>query len=347
MTVVGGDRVSDDDLASWSSAQQEDAELVSPFFRPEFAQIVAAVRADVAVGVVRTETEPAFFPFQRRRFGGGVAVGGRLSDYHGVVGRPPPELDARGLLRGCGLRSWRFDAAVASQEIFRPYHRRARSSPFLDLSRGFEAYVGERVAAGSDQVADVRKQAERLAADAGALRFEAHVGERSALELLIRWKSEQYVRTGAVDIFTFPWVRAVVDRVHATQGSDFAGLLSVLYAADRPVAAHLGLRSSSAWHYWLPAYDLRFAKYSPGLILLLRMAEAAPALGLDRIDLGKGDALYKSRLANGSAQLAAGSVDATPAAAVAGFSSRLGSRLIRKTPLSRRVDVSSTRRAFG
>src|SRR5439155_26757471 len=80
VSVVGVDRVSDEDLASWSSAQQEDAELVRPFFRPEFAQIVAAVRADVAVGVVRTETEPAFFPFQRRRFGGGVAVGGRLSD---------------------------------------------------------------------------------------------------------------------------------------------------------------------------------------------------------------------------------------------------------------------------
>jgi CelD/BcsL family acetyltransferase involved in cellulose biosynthesis len=40
------------------------------------------------------------------------------------------------------------------------------------------------------------------------------------------------------------------------------------------------------------------------------MAEAAPGLGLQVIDLGKGDSMYKQRLASGSTLLAEGCVEA-------------------------------------
>jgi CelD/BcsL family acetyltransferase involved in cellulose biosynthesis len=51
------------------------------------------------------------------------------------------------------------------------------------------------------------------------------------------------------------------------------------------------------------------ARYSPGLILLLKMAEHAPSLGVRTIDLGKGMSLYKKRLMNASIPLAHGSVE--------------------------------------
>jgi CelD/BcsL family acetyltransferase involved in cellulose biosynthesis len=344
--VVAGDRVPDADREAWARVQEAEPSLASPFFRPEFTEIVAAVRDDVAVAVVRGDDDAIFFPFQRGRRGRGRPVGGRLSDYHGLVARGSPDLDAKTLLRACRLRGWDFDAVVAAQRTFEPFHRRVRSSPYVDLSRGFETFVRERAAAGSDQVVDVQRQAERLKAEVGTVRFEAHVDDTAGLEVLLRWKSDQYRRTGAVDIFTYPWVREVVSRIQATRNADFAGLLSMLYVSDQPVAAHLGMRSRSVWHYWLPSYERRFARYSPGLILLLKMAEAARELGLEAIDLGKGDALYKSRLANANATLAEGSVDVSSVGRITGSSRRLAGRIGQRTPVAGRLARREIRRQF-
>lgn len=346
MGVVAGDRVTDADREAWARVQEAEPSLASPFFRPEFTEIVAAVRDDVAVAVVRRDDDVTFFPFQRGRLGRGRPVGGRLSDYQGLVARGNPDLDAKTLLRACGLHGWDFDAVVAAQRTFEPFHRRVRSSPYLDLSRGFETFVAERAAARSDQVVDVQRQAERLTADVGPVRFETHVEDSTGLELLFRWKSDQYRRTGSLDIFTYPWVREVASRIQAARNEGFAGLLSMLYVSDQPVAAHLGMRSRSVWHYWLPAYDRRFAKYSPGLILLLRMAEAAGELGLPAIDLGKGDALYKSRLANANATLAEGSADVSSVGRVTGSSTRLARRIGQRTPVAGRLARREIRRQF-
>src|SRR5204863_4610170 len=105
-----------------------------------------------------------------------------------------------------------------------------------------------------------------------------------------------------------PWIAAVVERVRGTQDADFAGLLSVLYSGDQIVAAHLGARSRSVWHYWLPCYDRRLAKYSPGSLLLIEMAKSAESIGMRYIDLGQGLEEYKLRFMNGSIGIAAGSI---------------------------------------
>ena len=60
-----------------------------------------------------------------------------------------------------------------------------------------------------------------------------------------------------------------------------------------------------------PAYDPKFATYSPGLVLLAKVVEEAPLLGLHVIDLGKGAEGYKGRFANASIPLAEGSVEAS------------------------------------
>ena len=102
----------------------------------------------------------------------------------------------------------------------------------------------------------------------------------------------------------------------------FAGMLSLLYAGKRLVAGHFGMRGRFAWHYWFPAYDPEMAKYSPGLILLLKMAEHAPSLGVRTIDLGLGMSLYKQRLMNASVPLAGGSVELSPWRSLKGYGRR-------------------------
>jgi CelD/BcsL family acetyltransferase involved in cellulose biosynthesis len=110
------------------------------------------------------------------------------------------------------------------------------------------------------------------------------------------WKSEQYRRIAAIDRFDRPWVVGLLEALHATHGAHFNGLLSAIYAGDQPVAAQFGLLSGDVYAGWVTAYDPRFARYSPGLVKLLRVAEELAALGVHTIDLGEGAAAYKERL---------------------------------------------------
>ena len=73
----------------------------------------------------------------------------------------------------------------------------------------------------------------------------------------------------------------------------------------------MGMRSKTVLHGWFAAYDPAFAKYSPGILLLLDMAKRASSPGISIIDMGKGSEPYKQRL-NGAIQIAEGSVVVSP-----------------------------------
>jgi CelD/BcsL family acetyltransferase involved in cellulose biosynthesis len=149
----------------------------------------------------------------------------------------------------------------------------------------------------------------RMAREIGPISFIPHSNDAALLQKVLRWKSAQYVRTGQRDLFAIAWVAGLMEHMHATCSRGFAGRLSLLYAGDHLVAGHFGMRTPQVWHYWFPAYDVRFAKYSPGLVLLLKIAEHASATGAKHIDLGKGMSLYKERFMNARALLSYGSVE--------------------------------------
>jgi CelD/BcsL family acetyltransferase involved in cellulose biosynthesis len=154
------------------------------------------------------------------------------------------------------------------------------------------------------------------------------------------------------DRFRAPRNVALLERIQATRTEAFAGILSALYAGPDLVAVHMGMRSREVWHWWFPAYEPRFARYSPGTILLLRMAAEAGRLGIRAIDLGRHDELYKERLKSGSVEIAEGTVSVpslTAARLVAGRSLKaalartpLGepARALGRAARSRRGDVS-------
>jgi CelD/BcsL family acetyltransferase involved in cellulose biosynthesis len=211
-------------------------------------------------------------------------------------------------VKHCRLVAWNFDHLLTSQSSFTAFHHGIEPSPQLDLSRGYESYASERRAAG-EQIKKCGNLMRRIEREVGPLRLVAHTCADGPLRQTLAWKSRQYLESGKADLFAVSWVRAAVERVHAAQVEGFRGMLSLLYAGERLVAGHFGMRGRSVWHYWFPAYDPLMAKYSPGLILLLKMAEYAPSLGVCTIDLGKGMSLYKQRLMNASVSLAHGSVE--------------------------------------
>jgi CelD/BcsL family acetyltransferase involved in cellulose biosynthesis len=297
--IISAAELSDDLVCRWRALQQQNPVLTSPHFRPEFTQAVARVRPDAFVAVLDGGT--AFFPFQRNPWKLGSPIGGPLSDYHGLIAPSDYRCDAADLLRACRLRSWDFDHVPAEQMTFADWRSADVGSHVIDLREG--ALLGSKKLRDSSM-----RQRRRLEDDHGPVDVAFDTKDHDVLRLCLDWKSAQYRRTGQSDLFAQPWARQLITSLADMRGWDFAGVTSVLWAGGRPIAAHFGLRSGRGFHYWFPAYDIEFRRYSPGLLLLLEMAQRAKESGLYTIDLGRGDEEYKRRLANRFVPLVEGSV---------------------------------------
>ena len=191
VTVIRANELTADLMREWDRIQRASPELASPYFRPEFTAAVAIVRGDVRLAVLREgERIVGFFPFQRNWLGIGKPVGGALSDYHGVIIEPGIELNVRSLLRACGLVVWDFNHLVASQTMFAPYRRTADESPYMDLSRGYDAYMTERREAGTREITEASRKRRKLEREVGPVRFVAEGADPHVLADLARWKSQ-------------------------------------------------------------------------------------------------------------------------------------------------------------
>ena len=302
--------MSSDLLEAWRRLRQSNPDLSSPFFCPEFILAVAEARDGVRIAVIEDNGSIAgFFPFQADREGFGKPVGAPMSDYHGIISSPGFQCEIMDLMRACGLSAWDFDHLVVSQQCLSKFQRRIESSPLIDLTDGFAAYTRERRAAGSMLFNEIARKSRRVEHDAGKLRFVVNDASDDVFRHVLSWKSAQYAQSMWDDILAKPWVLNTLTRIRATDTPAFAGMFSVLYAGDAPIAGHFGMRSETVWHYWFQAYEPEWRRYSPGQILLYKLAEAAPGIGIRVIDLGKGQALYKDRFKNGDAHVAEGSVE--------------------------------------
>jgi CelD/BcsL family acetyltransferase involved in cellulose biosynthesis len=292
------DELGPTEIAAWQGMQRATAALANPFLSAEFALAVGRFRPAARVAVLYDGPSIAgFFPFERRRLGAGVPICGWPGTLcQGLVHAPGTDWDPRDLLRGCQLSVWQFDHLVVGQKPFERYQAATAPSPVMDLSQGSASYRAQLAAKSPRFSREIGRRARALARDAGEVRFVADSRDISLLRTLMTWKSEQYRRIAAIDRFDRPWVVGLLDALHDTRGPHVNGVLSALYAGDQPVAAQFGMRSGNVFAGWFTAYDHRFAKYSPGMIQALRLAEALAAAGVHTLDMGEGPASYKERL---------------------------------------------------
>jgi CelD/BcsL family acetyltransferase involved in cellulose biosynthesis len=311
VSAVRAAELSSGDRAHWAALLAGNRRLDSPFFRPEFAEAVGSIQPRAEVGVIEDGSKVVgYFPYERHSFGIGKPIATYLSDFQGLVGAVELNVDAEALLAGCRLNAWDFDHQLASQPTFEAFATVEARSPFIDLAAGVDDYVAASRRAGSQNVSQIRRKARQLVAARGPLRFEAHTTQPDVWRQTLEWKRDQYRRTGVRDVLASEkWATTLLARIREQCAPAFAGMVSALYAGDALVAGHVGMRSETVWHYWFPAFDPACAAFSPGSILLLRMIEHAPELGITRIDLGKGEARYKSRFMNGAVALIEGRVE--------------------------------------
>lgn len=329
--LVRPEDLSEQQLRDWIRVQQSNLEFRSPYFRPEFTQAVAKVRSDVEVALLKRGGETfGFFPFQRSPRNTGKPVGGRLSDFHGVIA--DAEWSASELIDGCRLDAWNFDHLPVSQTPFSANCWSTAISPYIDLTEGFSEYRRQKKQSGSRELEQALRKARKVSREVGPLRLEVDVDDDEVFATLLQWKSDQYRRTKLTDVFAFDWTVALLEQLRRTNSDGFRGLLSAVFAGDKLLAVHFGMRSGDVFHYWFPAYDRTLMKYSPGVLLISELLQAAETLGIRRLDLGKGDEQFKTSFMTGATLLAEGS-----------FERRFVSRIVRKGWHDARAWVRSSR----
>ncbi|MEU7292486.1 GNAT family N-acetyltransferase [Streptomyces exfoliatus] len=308
--IVRPGELSGREIEAWRELRAKAGGPANPFMEPEFTQAVAAVRPCSRVAVWEEGDEPVgFFPFEKGPWGLGRAVGFGVSDSQGAVLRPGLRPGARAVLRACGLAMWEFDNLEDGQPVFEGAATESFASPVIDVGEGYEAYEALLRVQSPKFLRTTLAKERKLGRQAdGEVRFVFDERDPAALRTLMEWKSAQYRRTGRGDRFAKEWITTLVRRLHEQRTPGCSGVLSVLYVGERPIAAHFGLRSATVLSCWFPSYDPEFAKYSPGLVLHLRMAEAAAAAGIGMLDLGRGDAEYKDALKTGELTVSEGAV---------------------------------------
>lgn len=299
ITIHRPEELSTELRRAWHRAMDDSPDYANPFLAPEFAAGVGRYRAGARVAVLHEHAEPVgFLPYERNSFGVGRAIGLGLSDAQALVHRPGVTWDTQELLKACGLSVFEFDHLVEEQKPFGRHVTGTFASPVIDLKDGDgdDSYAEWLRGAYPGLAKTTLKKERRLARDLGEMRFVFDERDPRALPTLMRWKSAQYRRTGRMDRFARPWIVELVNHLYQVREEHFTGVLSVVYAGDRPVAAHFGPRSRTVFAPWFTAYDPDLRYYSPGLIMHLRMAQAAGRDGVRLMDLGRGDKEWKDWL---------------------------------------------------
>lgn len=294
--------------SSWINWQRRNPQPGHCYFHPAFFQAVARVRRDVELASICVGGKlVALFPFQRVKPNVAHPVGGHFNDFHGVVLSPefPGALDIEDVLRQCRLRYVPCHALVPQAAVKGGRAFARLPSPFIDTRGTWDAYLGW-LRGNSTALRRQPQKERRMERQLGPLRLELDILDAAVLETVIRWKREKFRRTRTFDILSVDWTTNLLREVFSTSLPDFRGLLSGLWAGDHLVAAHFGMLSGNTLHYWFPAYDEKFARYSPGNQLLKEMVRACIDRGIERIDLGYGRSPLKDRFANGATTVVAG-----------------------------------------
>lgn len=295
------------EIARWRELQRADARLHNPFLAPEFALVLGRHRPDVRVAVIEDGAEiVGFLPHHRGRLGIGRALGYGLADGQAMVGRTGVEWEPGQLLARCGLSVLEFDELLAYQvDALAPRRAAVAPAPFVDLSPGWDKWLDTKRGE-SATVKDMPRKHRKLTRECGEVTFEFNSTSDEHLRLLMRWKSQQYRRTGRSDRFARPWFAAAFEELTRLATADFAGVLSVLSVDGRPIAIQQALCANGVLAHWFPAYDVALRVYSPGLMCTLEFIRAAAERDLRQINFGKGHAEYKEALKDGDLRVAEG-----------------------------------------
>ena len=318
--VVRPQALTDGDIAAWQAMQAAEPAFASPLLGPEFAQAVGAVREDARVAVFRRDGETVgFLAHHRRPSGFARPVGAPFCDYHALVSTPGAALDVSEALAAADLDSLRLTSLIDPFGQFGDAVAEVATAHRIILDDTAQAYLDALNAGSQNRFKNHRRYRRMMEQDLGPVRLAAHDAVPAAFETLLAWKRRQIAETGVHDFLRPDWARDLMRRLYETRDGAFEGLMISLYAGDRLLAAHFGVRLGGWFHPWIGAFDPDLKAYSPGLVHQIEAIGAMTGLGLRTYDLGPGNEHWKQMFAMDSVEVGSGLATA----------SSLGGRLAR------------------
>ncbi|QDU81313.1 hypothetical protein Pla110_30540 [Polystyrenella longa] len=300
-------------LRVWANIVEQNPELHNPFFRPEFTQFIAELRSRIEVAIIRDGHQiVGFFPFRRVSPLVGQPVGGRLSGAEGLICRQNVDVSLEELLERVHLTSWDFDQVPEEQTDFAPHTFSTTEAHYIDLTEGYDAYCQLKKESGSKRICKLNSTGRKLEREHGEVEFRLHDNRPELLEKLIDFKSKQFQETHYTNVFNFDWTQQLLRELCETDHLTLRGRLSSLSVAGKPIAISYALQSNKVLHGWFTTFDPEFSKYSPGSLLILRIAEAAAKSGITCFDLGPGEQIFKQTLKSGSKLVCSGTLSNDP-----------------------------------
>ncbi|MDO8910640.1 MAG: GNAT family N-acetyltransferase [Phenylobacterium sp.] len=280
------------DISTWRMLCASRPEFANPLMGPDFALAVGKVRPDARVTVWRWPGRTAgFLAYHRRPGSYARPIGAPLSDYHGLVAEQG--LDADEAMAVAGLSVYRFTGLTDPNRAFAGGGVVQRESFVIELETTAEAYLEALRAASPKRFKNYRRLDHKLDREVGELSIRGADRDPAAFDTLLRWKREQLARTGAHGFLNADWTQGLLQSLFERQAGDFQGLMVNLYAGDRLVAGHFGVRQGGVYHPWIASTDPELAAWSPGQVFLGRAIAAMPEMGLTTYDLGPGHEHYK------------------------------------------------------
>jgi len=311
--------LTDLDLELWRSWQRADERLSSPFLSPEFAVVFGRHNSAARVAVLQNAGETVgFLPFQRHGTKVGRSLAYDLSDVQALISPDDLEWDAPAMMTACGMAVFEFDHWVPHQSRqLRARHLKLAPAPVIDLTNGYEGWLAQAKHS-QGRIKKVLQKHRKLERELGKLSFEFDSHSHDDLEQLMRWKGEQYVRTGRGNRFANKWFCDFVTDLFDTRTDTFSLRLSRLDAGDETVALYLSLQANNVLTGWFPTYNPspEVAPYSPGMASMVSLIRAAGDEGYSRLELGEGEADYKESFKTHDDHVAEGWVERKVLAAV-------------------------------
>jgi CelD/BcsL family acetyltransferase involved in cellulose biosynthesis len=294
----------------WRTLQAGNTAADSPFLHPAFTLAVADVRPQVMVAVVRDGDQPlAFFPYEQLGSDTAAPVGGRINDRQGIVAVADFPWQLEDLLRQSSLQSSTFTEMTPDQATSpRASIVRSHQAPYIELPAGYAAYQEQLRERGGQRIVQFERKLRKLEREVGPVRLESNSRDAAVWRQLIAWKTPFYAALHVANPLQSPACLAVWGSLFSVTADDFQCGVTALYAGDTLAAATLALRAGPVWHYWIPSYNPNLERYSPGSLLLVKLAMEAEQLGIRRLDLGPGVYDYKQSLATGAWTVVEGAV---------------------------------------
>lgn len=284
------------DRAAWLDLCAADPAYGSPLLGPDFAVRVGRFRADALVTIWRSidadgRRQPvAFLPHHRRLGGLACPIGAPLSDYHGPVAVRGFDLAAA--LEIAGLSAYRFSSLPLPAWAPPAAAKTAADGFLIDLQESPEAYLEALREQRPKSFKNYRRLAHKIERELGPLHLTACT-DRQVFIRLLDWKQAQLARTAAFDFLAPAWLQAMLHDLFDDSRQEDGGLMLALYAGDRLLGGHFGLRPGEVYHPWIASTDPTLAEWAPGHLFLLQVIRAMPELGLRVYDLGPSHDHYK------------------------------------------------------